>query len=69
MRRPACPCGRDCEARTITCKFDGTCDKYHEYEKEVTKYRELVKSNRARERMASMSDIDRALDIKEGKRR
>lgn len=23
-----CPCVRDCPGRTITCKHDGTCDKY-----------------------------------------
>lgn len=22
------PCTKDCEKRTVTCKYDGTCDKY-----------------------------------------
>ena len=26
------PCKRDCEYRTVTCKFDGSCTKYQEYQ-------------------------------------
>lgn len=29
------PCKSDCPNRTITCKFDGTCDKYEKFEVEI----------------------------------
>ena len=25
------PCTQDCQNRTVSCKFDGTCDKYQEW--------------------------------------
>ena len=69
MKKPACPCGKECEARTTTCKSDGTCNKYREYEEEVKRYRALVKDNRNREYLIRYVDVDRALDLKERKRR
>jgi hypothetical protein len=33
------PCKSDCPNRTITCKFDGTCDKYEKFDAEVKKLR------------------------------
>ena len=69
MRKPPNPCGRNCGARTITCKFDGTCNKYEEYQSEMKRYRDLVNSNKAREFVSTRAEVDRHLDLKEGKRR
>lgn len=33
------PCEADCANRTITCKFDGSCDKYKEFDAKVKKLR------------------------------
>ena len=38
------PCPKDCQNRTTTCKFDGTCDKYRVWREKMddqrnTKYR------------------------------
>lgn len=33
------PCKSDCPNRTVTCKFDGTCDKYEKFDAEIKKLR------------------------------
>lgn len=67
MRKPVSPCTRECAARTTTCKFDGSCDKYQVYYEEVQKYKGLVKSNRESE--VNIYESKRALDISEGRKR
>ena len=29
------PCTRECQDRTVTCKFDGSCDKYVEWKARI----------------------------------
>lgn len=67
MRKPVSPCTRECAARTTTCKFDGSCDKYQVYYEEVQKFKSLVKSNRQSE--VNSYETNRSLDILEGKKR
>lgn len=41
------PCKQDCQERTITCKFDGSCDKYKTWNAMHTKQKEAeYKKNR-----------------------
>ena len=45
MKRPTPPCDRWCKERTMTCKFDGTCDKYKGYKEELEAFNKYVKNN------------------------
>lgn len=42
------PCKSDCPNRTITCKFDGTCDKYEKFDIEAKKLRRKIFEDKKR---------------------
>ena len=45
------PCKADCPNRTITCKFDGTCDKYEKFDAEIKELRKKRFKERERNRI------------------
>lgn len=48
------PCKSDCPNRTVTCKFDGTCDKYEKFDAEIKALRR--KRFKERERKNILDD-------------
>lgn len=69
MRKPVSPCTRECAARTTTCKFDGSCEKYQEYAVIAKEYRDLVSKNKGRDRGINGFEIDRTMDVRSRRRR
>ena len=43
FRKPVCD--KDCKNRTITCKFDGTCEKYKNEKAEIAKIKQNQKKD------------------------
>jgi hypothetical protein len=51
------PCTQDCPNRTVTCKFDGSCDKYKKWNAIHTKQKEAeFKKNRTAHDLAYAYD-------------
>lgn len=45
------PCEPDCQNRTVTCKFDGTCDKYEKFDAEIKEMRKKRSEERERKKL------------------
>jgi hypothetical protein len=58
MKRPENPCLPGCAGRTITCKFDGSCNNYKEYSEAQRQYN-AMKTKRSAAAF-SAADIEHA---------
>jgi hypothetical protein len=47
IKRPVNPCLPECAERSVTCKFDGTCEKYKAFEAKNKAYRKFMADSRA----------------------
>lgn len=50
------PCVKECKKRTITCKFDGTCDKYGLWK--IEQEQERKKYNAIKQTESDLKDLD-----------
>ncbi|MDR2063184.1 MAG: hypothetical protein LBQ02_00095 [Candidatus Nomurabacteria bacterium] len=51
-----CPCVPECRNRTVTCKFDGSCEKYGEWRATIDQKNEKTKQEIAR--YSELNDVE-----------